>query len=320
MLVRLNTDGSVDSTFGTAGISIPNIPTQSEQIEGLILKPNGSFIAVGYESSISGPHAYLWGILPDGSLDSSFGTNGSLTIFGMGQAKSIVEGNNQYYTCGSSPGGPLIGYVVATTDSGVLIPSFGAFGILRDTLNSGEGFNDIKIQHDGKIVVAGGTTQASSDFLVARFNTNSTLDSSFGINGHAAFDLLNQNNENAQGVAIQEDGKIVVCGVVMQTNNDMAFIRLNGETITTGISQPNLLENSVVIYPNPSNGNFIISSPSPVKNQTVRVINTLGEIVFKSSLFNESQKEINLRNVSPGIYFVEIAGDEGNTVKKLIVR
>ncbi len=67
------------------------------------------------------------------------------------------------------------------------------------------------LQADGKIVMAGGS---SSDFILARFNADGSLDRSFGIEGKVVTDMGSGNfiPEEALGVAIQADGKIVVVG------------------------------------------------------------------------------------------------------------
>jgi uncharacterized delta-60 repeat protein len=320
-LVRLNTDGSLDSTFGTNGISLPITSTTNELFQGLILKPNGSFIAVGLVGiGASNVYGHTWGILPDGSLDTTFGNNGDLPIPGSAYLKNIVARNNQYYICGYSWTTPQIGYIANISDSGTFNPSFGLSGIVRDTLNYAVAYNDIKLQSDGKIIAVGADAiaQFSNDLMVTRFATNGALDTTFGTGGRVIIDLLNFNNESMLGVDLQADGKIVSCGVIMQNNNDMAFIRLDTSTaIPTSVINLNQQEPGFIIYPNPSNGNFTISFSSPEKYQRVNILNTLGEIIFTTPISNESQKEINL-NISSGIYFVEGIKENGMSMIKRV--
>lgn len=88
----------------------------------------------------------------------------------------------------------------------------------------------IALQTDGKIVVAGNTSAASiEDFLVVRYNTDGSLDTSFGNNGFSIIDFGN-NTECAYGIDIQDDGKIVVCGYTRDNGNNhdrFATTRLN---------------------------------------------------------------------------------------------
>src|SRR5204862_281432 len=75
---------------------------------------------------------------------------------------------------------------------------------------------DVAIQSDGKIVLVGsanvGSLATGSNFAIARLNTNGSLDTTFDTDGRqtVSFSALNQDFANA--VAIQSDGKIVVAG------------------------------------------------------------------------------------------------------------
>ena len=68
--------------------------------------------------------------------------------------------------------------------------------------------NDVAIQPDGKIVVAGST---DAGFALARYNTNGTLDTSFSGDGKLTTAFAGQ-SDVATGVAIQPDGRIVAGG------------------------------------------------------------------------------------------------------------
>ncbi|MBS1986496.1 hypothetical protein JST99_01000 [Candidatus Dependentiae bacterium] len=102
--------------------------------------------------------------------------------------------------------------LVRYTNAGDLDPSFGSGGLVSTIIGTNSAFFGVAIQPDGKIVVAGFGTLAGVDtFLSARYNTDGTLDASFGTGGivttpigataAAAFDLL-----------LQPDGKIVAAG------------------------------------------------------------------------------------------------------------
>jgi uncharacterized delta-60 repeat protein len=70
------------------------------------------------------------------------------------------------------------------------------------------------VQPDGKILVAGFATSASeidSDFALARYNPDGTLDTSFGTGGIVTADHGTR-SDDARALAIQPDGKIVLAG------------------------------------------------------------------------------------------------------------
>lgn len=107
------------------------------------------------------------------------------------------------------------------------------------------------------------------------------------------------------------------------TNNVFIIGSLNiiPETLcsTVGINEL-LTDKSFLIFPNPSSGNFNISFEGTIMKGNVEILNTMGGKVFTESIFNESTKEIALKNISSGIYFVKVFDGEKTYCKKLIVQ
>jgi uncharacterized delta-60 repeat protein len=101
--------------------------------------------------------------------------------------------------------------------NGTLDKTFGAEGKVRTNFprSSNDWAYDVAIQPDGKLLVAGQSgflpPSAESDFFLARYNANGTLDSSFSHDGKKRTDF-GGNADGAYGVAVQADGKIVVAG------------------------------------------------------------------------------------------------------------
>ena len=106
---------------------------------------------------------------------------------------------------------------VSSVPSGSLDPSFGSGGRVTTTIPYSPGIVDAKmgmtLQPDGKILMVGGT-------ILARFNTDGTLDSSFGAGGQVTVPFNQSGFDTAQDVAVQADGRIVVVGL---TSNSIAF-------------------------------------------------------------------------------------------------
>ena len=122
-------------------------------------------------------------------------------------------------------------------NAGGLDPTFGTGGIVLTSFPPvskkfhGTGGNafDVAIQSDGKIVAVG---WGLHDFAVARYNTNGSLDTTFGTGGKVETDFGQQNEDDAYALAIQPDGKIVVVGdtavtVGSVTSNVFAMARYN---------------------------------------------------------------------------------------------
>jgi uncharacterized delta-60 repeat protein len=92
--------------------------------------------------------------------------------------------------------------------SGALDPGFGSDGRASTTAFGGDR-SAMALQADGKIVIVGGTF---TDFILARFNADGSPDATFDADGMVTTDMVNGEQEEALGVAIQADGKIVVVG------------------------------------------------------------------------------------------------------------
>jgi hypothetical protein len=86
-----------------------------------------------------------------------------------------------------------------------------------------------------------------------------------------------------------------------------------------GLNEINSDKQLFVISPNPSNGKLIITFERIIKNGRVEILNIVGEKLWREIIFNESKKEINLKNISSGIYFVKVFDGEKNFCKKIIV-
>ena len=125
----------------------------------------------------------------------------------------------------------------AARETALLDPGFGSAG---KVIPRSAGTTRRALQADGKIVMVGGS---GSDFVLARYNLDGSLDAGFGAAGLVTFDVGVDSSDEARAVAIQSDGKIVVVGnaVVGRTANnqfnfDFAVARFNADAAPTRAS------------------------------------------------------------------------------------
>jgi uncharacterized delta-60 repeat protein len=222
--VRFNSDGSLDTTFGSGGV----VTGPGNQLTGrdrVTVLPDGKIVVTGSGRLPDNSHALtLSRYNPDGSLDASFGTGGvaSTAFSQVAYAEGIAL---------QSDGRIVVAAYVDLTDDFVVLrfnadgspdPTFGQAGQVRTdfapyTIVDGAGA--VAVQLDGKIVVAGRTDEEGagtgdfivSDFAVIRYNPDGSLDTSFG-NGGKARAGISGLDDHATAVALQADGKIVVAG------------------------------------------------------------------------------------------------------------
>jgi hypothetical protein len=105
------------------------------------------------------------------------------------------------------------------------------------------------------------------DFLACRFLSNGLPDSTFGVDGHAIFDLGTSDNFNS--VDIQPDGKIVAGGIAGSGITDMAVLRFFGDNVNTGMEENAV--NTLRLYPVPVRGNTINLNPGEKRTTEFRI-------------------------------------------------
>ena len=220
-LVRYNTDGSLDSTFGTGGKVLTAIGSYHDEAYGIAIQSDQKIVAVGRSSDSTNTNSdfSLARYNTDGSLDSTFGTGGKvLTAIGStgdNYAHSVaIQSDGNIVAAGFSYNGSDSDFaLVRYTTSGSLDSTFGTNGIVTTAIGTSNALaNGVAIQSNGKIVAAGYSSNGSNyDFALARYTTSGSLDSTFGTGGIVTT-AIGTGNDIAHGVAIQSDGKIVAAG------------------------------------------------------------------------------------------------------------
>ncbi len=214
VVMRFTTGGSLDASFGNSGIVQTNFGGNEESY-GVALQADGKIVVVGSN--------YNNGFLvvrykSNGVIDSTFGTNGKvLTTVGTGYSNAYcvgIQADKKIVVAGYATYTYSEFAVVRYDTAGVIDSTFNSNG--KDTTWFGHG-NDIayglSIQQDGKIVVAGTITNSSSeyDFGILRYNSNGSLDNTFGTLGSTTTDLGSA-LDYGNAVAMTSTGNIVVAG------------------------------------------------------------------------------------------------------------
>ncbi len=176
MLVqRIAADGNAGTAF-SAGSGVAR---------GVAVQSDGKIVVAGNDSG-----AVVRRFNPDGSPDASFGSGGTRAIPGLNLANTvavapcnqIVVGGTVTDTAGPDQGYDFVGLARLNASDGALDAGFDGDGVARLGLGRNSQANGIAVQGDGKIVVAGRQIPDSQvpNGLVARANSDGTLDGSFG--------------------------------------------------------------------------------------------------------------------------------------------
>jgi uncharacterized delta-60 repeat protein len=164
-----------------------------------VAKYNAAGIKVGFTQNV---------VFTGGGPESAF----AMALQSDSKVVVVATSNDDFAVCRFSP-------------DGILDNSFLGTGKVSTDLGADESVADVMIQPDGKIMVVGrsynnGTHKAS--FGTIRLLSNGILDECYGNFGKLLVDFPSTNEDHANAVAIQSDGKILVAGV---TDGDFAIIR-----------------------------------------------------------------------------------------------
>ncbi len=217
LVARYNTDGSLDSSFGTGGKITTDFGAE-DTAQAVAIQPDGKIIVVGHIVNGSISDFALARYNPNGSLDTGFGGGGKLiTDFGGYDAVFAValQPDGKLIAGGGSITPSNLGdFALARYNSnGTLDLSFGVAGLQRTSFGAFEVTDALALQSDGKILASGFTATVSlsdANFALARYNSNGTLDTGFGLGGGVTTDF--GGFDDASGIKLQADGKIVVAG------------------------------------------------------------------------------------------------------------
>ena len=242
-LARYNPDGSLDATFGNGGKVNTSISSFfGEVAQAVIIQPDGKIVIAGATTAASdGTPSFnesVFAVLryhPNGTLDTSFAAGGkALTDFGdrdhgidlafelllqpdgklvaLGTANNTINNTNPDPANFSGNNFALARYNSNGSPDG----TFGTGGKVTTDFNGrAESVAAAILQADGKIVAVGSegfpTIDTDTDFALARYDANGSLDSGFGNGGKVTTDFFGS-LDGAAGVVLQSDGKIVVAG------------------------------------------------------------------------------------------------------------
>ncbi len=171
VVVRYNPDGSLDASFDSDGIVTTVIEGGVGSSRSVTIQSDGKIVVAGYICSGGDVKFALLRYNPDGSLDTSFDSDGIVaTALGTGDsfAYSVaIQSNGKIVVAGGSWNDSKVDFaLVRYNPDGSRDTSFGRYGRVTTAIAIRSKAYSIIIQSDGKIVVAG---DGSGDFTVVRY-------------------------------------------------------------------------------------------------------------------------------------------------------
>jgi uncharacterized delta-60 repeat protein len=289
---RYNADGTFDTSFGSGGLATVSFNGGGDQAWAAAVQPgSGGKILVAGTANVNGSKFGVVRLNPNGTIDTTFGGKRS---GGKVTASPGARNASYAYSMAVLPDGSgkfvLAGLTMNLGNSGsgsISLARFNADGTLDTTFgNNGTALSTVSVQWtasrfrhtinlavgaSGRIVVAGTSagTGASHHFLVARFNSNGSLDTTFGAagNGVVTTDASGPGGvDYAYSLALQGDGKILEGGLAIPANQNSGLDALarynpdgtldatfNGNGIATAAAEMNYVSgveaDALVIQP-----------------------------------------------------------------------
>lgn len=217
---------TLDASFGTGGSVTTDFARGTAYARAVAVQPDGKVLAVGGSGS-STLAAVRFNA--DGSVDSSYGTGGKLTL------GAVPDGTG--YTDGIRAAGLAADDTLIVGGTFPRVARLSASGTLDATfenpgLSSNYGVMDLVVQPDGKTVIVG---DALGGVEILRYTTDGLLDATFSGDGRQVIPLA---SSSGWGVTIASDGDIVAVGT---KSGDVAVVRVtsngtpDGEWGTDGV-------------------------------------------------------------------------------------
>lgn len=234
-VIRLNTNGTLDTTFGTNGITVVDNGSH-EIVEALVLLNDGKILLAGnnWDNFLAARFN------ADGSLDTTFGTNGWITtVFtaSFSQAKDIaVQEDGKVLLSGVAIDIATARYRVAVarfTTEGSLDPLFGTSGQLTFHIGDSDDYGaGVSVGADSKILIGGYSHVSQNplkyDLFAVRLNSDGSFDDTFGNNGVTIARVLEDAPNYAEDILLQSDGKIILTGYGSDSDNyNLIMLRIN---------------------------------------------------------------------------------------------
>jgi uncharacterized delta-60 repeat protein len=222
VVIRFNSDGSLDPTFGTGGVAAPFGKTDG-QVTCLDVRPDGRILFGGNWA----PSGYHWSqfvgrLNPNGTVDTAFGTGGKTVVnFGGSYDEAIallvlpdgrlLLGGWGYY------GDDANWTLLRLTATGQRDTTFDGDGLkkLSNPSDRGEELYDMALMPDGRIVGVGSSERIGidGDTLIALIDSNGVYQTDFGVGGRVVVNL-GGDLEQLEGVVVDAAGTIYAGGAV----------------------------------------------------------------------------------------------------------
>lgn len=212
--------GSLDTTFGTGGLSVVPASAGDDYLNAMLVQPDGKVVVAGTAPTGKGNDFAVMRFERDGTLDASFGAGGKVFVDFAGASDAAyalaLQQDGRLVLAGeASVNGQALFAAARLNADGSPDSSFGSGGKATVKFGAtGDRARAVLIQPDGKIVLGGEAGMGASglDFALTRLNADGSSDSSFGTDGKVTTALQSGSHSDVVRALAWQAGKIVAAG------------------------------------------------------------------------------------------------------------
>lgn len=235
LINSIHSQSIFDSGFGNNGIVIPPIKSLNSGSWTLSIQSDKKIFIAGwaYTDEETPSNISISRIFENGEPDTAFNSTG---LFSIGNStwedaySSTIQPDGKILIAGRFYNGRSWDFLlVRFNEDGSLDTTFAQKGYATKDFGKDDRAFSVDIQSDGKILLSGFAERFNWDFAIARFNTDGSIDTTFGEKGSTILNIGSY-NDVAFSIKAQQDGKIIVCGWTYIFGSwDFALVRLNAD-------------------------------------------------------------------------------------------
>jgi uncharacterized delta-60 repeat protein len=296
IVIKYKSSGVIDTSFGSNGISVTDFDSAgNDGISSVVPLDSGKILVLGQMSS-SGAKMGAVRLNKNGSLDTSYGTDGKQIFIPDGATESttydeFVSNDGIYLAGGAAFAGTGYRCAIAKLDkNGELVDSWGTDGFALGDHDSGANEFDIcyslNEDEDGQLYAFG---ESNLGAIVMKVNGDSgDLDSSFNTTGVAYFDFGSGQDWAHRG-AISKEGRVFVLSAATGWETDQGLTILNSAGAIDAEFDKNIGDDTISEY---GAGQFVRDFGAADYISPALVVNVKNQMVMFSTSVIDAKKQI----------------------------
>ena len=295
----LDLQGNLVTTFGNNGTAYFQTDSTDEfSVNAAAIVPAGAIAICGdkYNPNTFSSTPMIMLMNLNGFPVAAFGNNGLWLGSSSGTYYDIEYSNSKLIAVGTNSASCI---ARRHNLDGTLDISFGNNGTFINAVGGNSTFFDCTLGPDNNWYACGTTSSGFMvrDFVTSRFSYDGMLDATWGGTGNVVTSL-GDSFDDAYGIDLQADGRVVCAGLSSQELNDMGVVRYLADVVSQ-VEEPSTF--SINAFPNPAQSQITINC-SFVGNGTITILDMTGRVSLQNKMVFSSTQEINIQELPSGIY------------------